>query len=255
MHAFNSRQLFDSLKQVLRSRGITYRELASKVSFSESTIKNIFHDGNASIERVVELCEAVGITFPDLVNLANEEAASTFSFSLEQEQFFAEHPQYYYYFRDCFFEGKSPEVIAEHYHLSPASTLKYLLRLEKLGLLELPPENRVRFKVYGKLRWLQGGPWMRRRYPEYLDELTRLLLDHLDDARYYTSMVGHFKVSQETYDEFRREAEQLLERYTDLAFRESLIRREDRPRIPASFHFTIVPLDLFRHMTRIPDLD
>ncbi|HLE11514.1 MAG: hypothetical protein A2504_05855 [Bdellovibrionales bacterium RIFOXYD12_FULL_39_22] len=253
MSKFNSKQLFVVLKQVLKSRKITYRMLCEKSSFSESTLKNMFHANNMSIDRLLEICQLADISFPDLVNLANKEDANDFSFNILQETFFAKNPHYYYFFRECFFEKKDLEQIKKEYKLSDKSVLKYILGLEKLGLLEVHPGNRLRFLVYGKLRWLHNGPWMKRFYPEFMKKIVQLQLENLDNENFRTDFPGFFTLPQRTYEDFGREIQELEIKYREIAFRDSLLSSHEEF-VPVTWIFSMIPMDVFALETDIHNI-
>ena len=48
--------------------------------------------------------------------------------------------------------------IVETYDLTEAACVKYLVKLDRLGLIELKPANRYRMKVSRAFRWRPDGP-------------------------------------------------------------------------------------------------
>jgi len=47
-----SKQIVDAIKVTLKQQGITYRALAQKLDVSESTVKQMFANGNFSLSRL-----------------------------------------------------------------------------------------------------------------------------------------------------------------------------------------------------------
>ncbi|OFZ45790.1 MAG: hypothetical protein A2381_09325 [Bdellovibrionales bacterium RIFOXYB1_FULL_37_110] len=252
MSRYNSRQLFLTLKMILKSKKLSYKKLAGKVSFSESTLKNIFYAGNASLERIIEICNAAEIEFPDLVNLSSKEDESEFSFTLEQEKFLADHPNFYYYFREIFFEKKSLEEMERKFKLTRKTTLKYLKKLEEFKLLEVHPNNRIKFLKYGKLKWIYNGPWTKKMFPKYSQKVTELLIENLDNSDYYSSLVGYFSLPPATFLDFKREVNELEKKYKNIAFRDYLTN-DTGNFIPVTWIFNILPVDIFQLETHITD--
>lgn len=253
MSHFNAKQLFSVLKDILKSKKISYKELSKSISFSESTLKNMFHDNNVSIERMIEICNAIDISFPDLVNLANNSIGNDFSFTFEQEKFFAQNPHYYYFFREIFFEKKSLEVVKEQFKLTDKSIMKYIMELEKIKLLEVHPNNRLKFLVYGKLIWSNDGPWMQKFYPKFINKMVDLQLSNLNNDNYYTSFPSFFTVSHKTYENFKNDVRDIARKYKEMAFRDSLMNHNE-DFVPVTWSFSMVPEDLFAIETQIPNL-
>ena len=56
-----STRLVAALKRVLKSRSLTYRELAERLGLSESAVKHMFSTGNFSLKRLDHVCEVLAI--------------------------------------------------------------------------------------------------------------------------------------------------------------------------------------------------
>ena len=63
----NYRLLLEQLKRTLRLKGWNYSRLAGTLGVSEPTIKRIFTGANCSIQRLMKICDAVGVSFFDQV--------------------------------------------------------------------------------------------------------------------------------------------------------------------------------------------
>ena len=66
----NTNSLFYALKTVLKQKKITYQELACRLGISLSSVKSMFHIKNCSIERILEISDAIKFPFNELVCLA-----------------------------------------------------------------------------------------------------------------------------------------------------------------------------------------
>uniref|UniRef100_UPI0019664261 helix-turn-helix domain-containing protein n=1 Tax=Rheinheimera maricola TaxID=2793282 RepID=UPI0019664261 len=58
--------LVDSLKRLLKSRGVTYGELASRIDMSEASVKRMFSQKNFTLQRLDQILDAAGIGFDEL---------------------------------------------------------------------------------------------------------------------------------------------------------------------------------------------
>ena len=61
-----------SLKAVMKSRQITYRDLARRIRLSEASIKRIFSRGTLTLTRLDEICQALEVSLSEVVRLASE---------------------------------------------------------------------------------------------------------------------------------------------------------------------------------------
>ena len=59
--------LLQGIKAALRSRKLTYRELARRIGISEATVKRDMSRGNFSLRRLDEICSGIGLTLNDLM--------------------------------------------------------------------------------------------------------------------------------------------------------------------------------------------
>src|SRR5690349_12855685 len=58
--------LVDTLKRLLKARGITYGDLAARIDMSEASVKRMFSQKNFTLERLDEILSASGIGFDEL---------------------------------------------------------------------------------------------------------------------------------------------------------------------------------------------
>src|SRR6185312_14147312 len=149
--------LVDALKKLLKSRGITYRALAPRVGLSEASIKRLFAERTFTLQRLEEVCTVLEIDFFELARLARGATAIVDEMTREQEKVLAADSKllgvFYLLFNDW-----QPGDIHERYALTRAEVLKLVLQLDRLGLVELMPQDKVKLRVPKTLRLLRDGP-------------------------------------------------------------------------------------------------
>lgn len=160
---------------VLRSRakslGLRQDELAKQLGISLPTIKRWFAGRGVTFESVLMLLETLDMNLSDVEEMASLESTRTFSYTTEQEEFFAARPQYLAYF-DHLLAGLSPTAIAHKFCLSNRSTSKYLSALDRLKLIEHWPRDRVKMKTKGEPAWQKNGPLSRSLKDKAVAEFT-----------------------------------------------------------------------------------
>lgn len=149
--------LVEALKKLLKSRGVTYRALAARVGLSEASIKRLFAERTFTLQRLEEVCAVLEIDFFELARLARGASATVDEMSREQEKALASDSKllgvFYLLFNDW-----QPDDIHERYTLTRAEVLKHVLQLDRLGLVELLPHDKVKLRVPKTLRLRRDGP-------------------------------------------------------------------------------------------------
>lgn len=161
-------QMVSTLKKCLKAKGITYRQLGDAMDLSEASIKRLFSEQTFSLKRLEEICNILDLSLYDLAKISADAETGPNILSLEQETALSEKPKLLVYFY-LLLNGRSPETIIEDYQVSEAESLKFLLELDKLKLIELHPDNKVRLLTQKNITWRKGGP-IRNRYEKLIKE-------------------------------------------------------------------------------------
>jgi len=156
-------ELIAALKKCLKSRGITYQQLAEALEISEASVKRVFSEHSFSLQRLEQICRLLDMNFYDLAKLTRMFAGNRSSvLSFEQEQDLADQPELLAFFY-LLINGWTPARIAQEYGLSEAQSLRFLARLDRLKLIDLLPANQVRLRTSRTINWRPDGP-VRRLY-------------------------------------------------------------------------------------------
>lgn len=154
-------RLFGVLKQMLKAKGISYRELADKMGLSEPTIKRLFQERDCKLSRMLEVCDALGVSLADLMKLEEQVQVEPTLLPLELEKALAQQEGLMSFFL-LLVTDFDAQTIAEHNQLTEVDCYRYLRELEKLELLRLGPERQVRLLVSKPIRWRTNGPLQQR---------------------------------------------------------------------------------------------
>lgn len=154
LHATN---LVDSLKRELKARGITYADLAVRIKMSEASVKRMFSQKNFTLQRLDQVLQAVGIDFQDIARLAHDESQLISQLTYEQEKEIIGNSKIFVVAVSVL-NLISVEQIVKVYEITEAEVVKCLVRLDKIGFLELLPNNRVKLLVSRTFHWIPNGP-------------------------------------------------------------------------------------------------
>lgn len=144
-----SSRMLAYLKKLYRARGLRLSDVATLIGVSERSIKRYLNGRGVTLETLERLCAAADLTILALAELAEGDAAEQISTTEVQENALAEEPMLAITFY-LLTLGWTPQVIAREFYLSDLALDRILLRLDRLGLITLYCENRL--KVRAKVR-------------------------------------------------------------------------------------------------------
>jgi transcriptional regulator with XRE-family HTH domain len=165
----NSKSLISNLKTALKMRGVTYRELARRLKLSEPTVKRDLSRGTFSLLRLDQICDVIGIDLAELVHPAVAGAPLT-ELSDEQERALVSRPKLLLVAYLTANDWRFQEIVST-FQVGESELIDILLRLERLGIAELRPPNRIRKLTARNFSWRRDGPvhefFLKRVVPEF----------------------------------------------------------------------------------------
>jgi transcriptional regulator with XRE-family HTH domain len=153
-------QLMESVKQLLKAEGKTYADVANALELSEASIKRIFAEGNISIQRLEAIAQMIGLELSDIVRHMQKANPAIEKLTWKQEAEITNDLQLVLVMV-CVFSGWSVKDIISNYSVTETDCISKLLTLEKIGVLELMPSDRVKLKIGVNFAWLNDGPIQR----------------------------------------------------------------------------------------------
>lgn len=149
-------QLILALKRLLKAHGVTYGQVAKHLHLSEASVKRQFSKHSFTIQTLEAICNLMQLEFSDLVKAA-EELGSVSQLSEQQEMELVSDVKCVL-IANCVLNHWTFQKIVATYKISDAECISQLLRLERIGMIQLLPVNRVKLKVSRAFSWLPGGP-------------------------------------------------------------------------------------------------
>ena len=149
--------LIDTLKRMLKAKGLTYADVAKGLALSEATVKRIFSRGDFTLQRLEEVCRLARIDFAELAAAAGDEAQGVTELTEAQEQEIVSDPALLLV-AWCAVNNWTFEQIVATYDLTHAQCVRCLARLDRIKVVELLPGNRIRPLVSRTFAWRPNGP-------------------------------------------------------------------------------------------------
>lgn len=153
-------QLIATIKRELKRQGLTYRDVAQALHLSEASVKRLFSARRLSVDRLVALCSFLGMSLAELMQAVQASQPLIRSLSLEQEEELVSDERLLLVAVCALNQWTMSDILAI-YALTEPECLKYLLRLDRLGVICLLPENRIRLSVARDFSWQPNGPIQR----------------------------------------------------------------------------------------------
>jgi len=151
--------LVNALKAELKAAGLTYADLARQLGMAESSIKRIFAKADMPLSRIDEVLRVLKMDFAELARKVADAQPLRRELSEEQEAAVVADRRLLLLAICCLSQWTFEQMITT-YAFTEAECVKYLLLLDKLGIIELRPLNRYRLKVAKGFRWRPNGPVM-----------------------------------------------------------------------------------------------
>lgn len=150
-------QLISTIKRQLKSQGMTYRNVASSLKISEPSVKRMFASGRLTVDRLVQISNLLGYTLAELSKEAQAGQLRLSTLTEKQERDVVSDPKLLM-IAVCALNHWTMAEIVESYRVTNSECIKYLLRLDKLRIIDLLPGNRIRINVSRDFEWLPYGP-------------------------------------------------------------------------------------------------
>lgn len=152
-----SKQLVDAIKVELKHQGITYKTLAAKLDVSESTVKQMFASGNFNFHRLDAICEILDSDLNALLELSESIENKLSVLNREQEQALVADTRLLVV-AYCLVNAWMVDEIIARYDIDEFEIVSLLAKLDKMKLIELLPNNKVRLLMANNFHWQPNGP-------------------------------------------------------------------------------------------------
>lgn len=165
-------ELVAALKRLLKAQGLTYAQLAQRIGLSEAAVKRMFSRQTIRLEHLDRICETLGVGLSELASEARRGTPTLAELEASAEQSLVENPLLLLALYLTLNRWTEEEALSR-YRFSKAEWTALLVKLDRLGVIELLPENRYRVLTARNFRWRRNGPMERfllQRLPsEFLD--------------------------------------------------------------------------------------
>ena len=207
--------VFEALKAHYRARGLTYRDVALSLKLSEATVKRIFSARDCTLARLEQLCAVAQVELADVARGGPRNQNLLTRLTEKQEQEIVNDIKLLIV-AVCAMGNMRFEQIVESYAITKAQCVALLARLDKIGFLELQPNNRYRLLVARTFQWIPDGPimrWTKQQSADYFNhpfngpgETLRVVNVHVSAAARVALLARLEQLAQEYADQHTADA-------------------------------------------------
>ncbi len=237
--------LLQTLKQCLKAQGKTYADVAKTLNLSEASVKRMFSEQHFSLQRLESICKMLNMEISDLVKQMDASQASIEQLTHNQESEIIQDMSLVLV-TVCVFNHWTIEDITQYFMLSEGECVMNLLKLDKIGIIQLLPHNRIKLLISSNFSWIENGPF------------ERFFREHVGQEYFNSSFEGEHRclralngtLSKASAAEFQRKLLRLANEFRELARENSTLPIENRDGVTLVLAMRNWDYGLFDHLVR-----
>lgn len=217
----------DTIKIVLKKRKITYVMLAEELGLSESGVKKILSSKDCSFGRLSQICQVLGLSILDILKESEKQEVKDESFSMEVEEFFVNNFSYFQFYWQLVAERKSVNEIKEINNFSEDDLIKYLDKLDELGIIEFKDLENIKLPKFVLRKWVGQGPLTYKVQTEWSEKLIRDVVKLEDNSILGNKFVlRHLKLKESSIKDLIQAIEEVEYEFINRSRREQSLGQE-----------------------------
>jgi len=220
----DQKYMFELLKQALKVKGKTYAQLADFLGISELSVKRMFRDKDCKISRVFEVCDFLSISLEDLLATQKRKSHTPEFLPEAMEQALASNTNLFTVFVLLISEIGTDDIksVTGQTH---AQLYMHMRELEKIGLISIGANEKIKFTVPTPVRWRFDGVLANE-----LKQLNMRFIAHYFEklgTPDYQLVSKSRLLSQESLEELQRDGDDLAKKFEHLASQDRLFYAND----------------------------
>lgn len=200
--------LLETLKQEIRRQGKTYVDAALVLGLSEASVKRLFSEKSFSLERLDILCQWLGMEISELVRQMENQQQHVSQLTEIQEQELVSDIKLLAMAHSLLNRWTFAEVI-DIYNISEIEGIRLMARLDRMGLIQMLPNNRAKLLISRHFHWRKHGPIQRFFEKHVQSDFFRCHFDGAGEMRIF--MTG--MLSRHANDEIIKRMEKLAQEF------------------------------------------
>jgi transcriptional regulator with XRE-family HTH domain len=146
-----------TVKRQLKAQDRTYRDVARFLELSEASVKRLFSSERFTVERLADIAELLGFTLAELLHTAASSVPELDTLTNAQEAQLVSDEKLLMVAVLALNHWSVADMV-NWYHISTSDVIKRLRILDRMGVIELLPGDRIRRRTRRDFDWLPNGP-------------------------------------------------------------------------------------------------
>lgn len=216
--------IISTLKKTLKAHGKTYADVAKHLDLSEASVKRMFAQQSFSLNRLDDICQMLEMEITDLIQQVTDSTARQITeLTEEQENEISSDLELLLITISVINYWTLDDILAV-YNFSEARCIKHLAKLDRLNIIELLPNNKIKIKISPNFKWRKNG------------HIQRFFRENIE-AEFFKSkfalpqeklIVLNGMLSQESNALFQRKLERLAREFDEMSKDDSTLPFEQR---------------------------
>lgn len=202
------------IKNLLRKEKQTYAHLATSLNISEPAVKRFMRTGDLTLERLEKIAAHFCLTTTELIVTASKLSFQPFEITEVQERLFVKNPIVMYVFL-LLGVGLSYDEVKRRAEISTTQFKKYLLALDKVGLIEVGEDYSIRLIGKAPFKLVERGLAKKKYFSKFLKEIKDLVQE--GNTSEGLQLPFELYVSDKLYFEFQKEISDVFKKYQGLS--------------------------------------
>jgi transcriptional regulator with XRE-family HTH domain len=150
-------QLVATIKRELKAQGLTYRDVGRALKISEASVKRVFASERFTVARLAQVSQLLGLTLAELLQESTSSLPPLDVLTREQETQLVSDDKLLLV-AVCSLNHWSLTDITSVYDIPKQEAVKRLRILDRMGIIELLPGDRIRRRAKRDFDWIPDGP-------------------------------------------------------------------------------------------------
>jgi transcriptional regulator with XRE-family HTH domain len=150
-------QLVTTIKRELKAQGLTYKDVGRALKLSEASVKRVFASERFTVSRLAQVSQLLGLTLAELLQESTSSLPPLDVLSREQEAQLVSDDKLLLV-AVCSLNHWTLADITSVYEIPKQEAVKRLRVLDRMGIIELLPGDRIRRRAKRDFDWIPDGP-------------------------------------------------------------------------------------------------
>lgn len=215
--------LVQTLKRALKRHGLTYAQVAVQLQITEASVKRMFSRQQFTLQRLEQICQLMALDFSDLLRLLQQEQGQISQLTEQQELQLTADLGLLLVAVSVLNHWTIADIL-KWYQFTPSECLQKLIKLDRLQLIELQPNNRIKLRIAANFSWREGGPIQRF----FQQQLAAEFFNHRFAGQDESLLVLNGMLSGASNQAFQRKLTRLSREFNELVQQDSQLPLEHR---------------------------